>query len=146
MQVTPEWIVLAPQPGSATTLGPAARFREDHVTSDVGTEAGRAASRLRAMMRRCRAIAPAAIAPAAIALACRGAEDYALYERMADRRAPETDGVSIGIGSSSARFVNTVMGLRNPESVRYDPAQDAYFISNMAGYGSVKDATATSFA
>jgi sugar lactone lactonase YvrE len=74
-----------------------------------------------------------------ITLACRGAEDYALYERMTDRRAPETDGVSIGFGSADARFVNTVIGLRNPESVRYDPAQDVYFISNMFGYGSVKD-------
>ena len=81
----------------------------------------------------------AAWAPLAVALACRGADDYALYERMTDRRAPKTDGVSVGIAAPGTRFVTTVMGLRNPESVRYDPEQDVYFISNMSGFGSVKD-------
>jgi hypothetical protein len=75
----------------------------------------------------------------AIAAACRGADDYALYERMADRRAPTTDGVSVGLASADTRFVTTLMGLRNPESVRYDSTQDVYFISNMSGFGSVKD-------
>lgn len=56
-----------------------------------------------------------------------------------DRRARVTDGVAVGYGSADARFVTSVIGLRNPESVRYDARQDAYFISNMSGYGSVKD-------
>ena len=32
-----------------------------------------------------------------------------------------------------------VQGLHGPESVRYDAAQDVYFVSNMLGFGSVKD-------
>ena len=75
----------------------------------------------------------------AIAAACRGTDDYALYERMANRRAPKTDGVSVGLASAETRFVTTLLGLRNPESVRYDSTQDVYFISNMSGFGSVKD-------
>jgi len=75
----------------------------------------------------------------AIVAACRGTGDYALYERMADRHAPTTDGVSVGLASADTRFVTTLMGLRNPESVRYDSTQDVYFISNMSGFGSVKD-------
>jgi sugar lactone lactonase YvrE len=105
----------------------------------IGLEAAR--KRLSRPPRRAvwRRVALVASVTSATALACRDTDDYALYERMTDRRAPETDGVSIGFGGPDARFVNTVMGLRNPESVRYDPAQDAYFISNMFGYGSVKD-------
>ena len=33
----------------------------------------------------------------------------------------------------------TVLGARDPESVRYDPDQDVYFISMMNGFGSYKD-------
>ena len=72
-------------------------------------------------------------------VACRTPEEYALYERSTDRKAPVTDGVSVGLATADTRFVTTVTGLRNPESVRYDPAQDAYFISNMSGFGSAKD-------
>jgi hypothetical protein len=75
----------------------------------------------------------------AAALACRTSEEYARYDRAMDRRAPVTDGVRVGVGSDDARFVTTVAGLRNPESARYDPDQDVYFISNMSGYGSAKD-------
>jgi sugar lactone lactonase YvrE len=32
-----------------------------------------------------------------------------------------------------------VQGLHGPESVRYDAAQDVYFVSNMLGFGSIKD-------
>ncbi|HEX6052207.1 MAG TPA: hypothetical protein VFZ21_23240 [Gemmatimonadaceae bacterium] len=80
-----------------------------------------------------------------LALACRpdGEDRYDLAHNaaaVAARHAPTTDGVSIGAAvSSAARYVTTLTGLRNPESVRYDPEQDVYFISNMAGYGSVKD-------
>jgi sugar lactone lactonase YvrE len=35
--------------------------------------------------------------------------------------------------------VGVVGDFQGPESVRYDPEQDVYFVSNMAGYGSVKD-------
>ena len=87
----------------------------------------------------CAARRPFPCGALAIVTACRGADDYALYERMADRRAPTTDGVSIGVASADTRFVTTLVGLRNPESVRYDSTQDVYFISNMSGFGSVKD-------
>ena len=39
----------------------------------------------------------------------------------------------------AARKVLTIRGLGFPESVRYDPEQDVYFISNMAGPGSLHD-------
>ena len=73
------------------------------------------------------------------ALACRDLEDYDRYERATDRRAPAVEGVSVGLADANARFVTTVAGLRNPESVRYDSTKDVFFISNMSGYGSVKD-------
>ncbi len=38
-----------------------------------------------------------------------------------------------------ARHVMRVQGFAFPESVRYDPQQDLFFVSNMAGYGSEKD-------
>jgi sugar lactone lactonase YvrE len=49
------------------------------------------------------------------------------------------EGVATGVSSSGARFVRNVIGFQGPESVRYDPEQDVFFVSNMAGYGSVKD-------
>jgi sugar lactone lactonase YvrE len=75
----------------------------------------------------------------AMSLACRDLDDYARYERAVDRRAPAVEGVSVGIAEANARFVTTIAGLRNPESVRYDSTEDVFFISNMSGYGSVKD-------
>src|SRR5688572_13994434 len=78
-----------------------------------------------------------------LVFACRpdGDDRYDLtHDTAAPRRAPATDGVSVGVAvSNTARYVTTLTGLRNPESVRYDAEQDVYFISNMAGYGSVKD-------
>jgi hypothetical protein len=41
--------------------------------------------------------------------------------------------------SSRTHRVLTILGARDPESVRYDPDQDAYFISMMNGFGSYKD-------
>jgi hypothetical protein len=35
--------------------------------------------------------------------------------------------------------VASIAGLRSPEAVRYDPDQDVWFISNIAGFGSDKD-------
>lgn len=49
------------------------------------------------------------------------------------------DGFATGIASSGSRFVANIVGLDGPESARYDPEQDVFFISNMVGYGSVKN-------
>ncbi len=38
-----------------------------------------------------------------------------------------------------ARRIVTITGARDPESVRYDPAQDVFFITMMDGFGSYKD-------
>lgn len=40
---------------------------------------------------------------------------------------------------SGASRIATITDLHQPETVVYDPEQDCYFISNMLGYGSVKD-------
>ena len=40
---------------------------------------------------------------------------------------------------AAARRVHVVEGLSFPESVRYDPEQDVYFVSCIQGFGSVKD-------
>lgn len=40
---------------------------------------------------------------------------------------------------AAARKLHVIQGFGFPESVRYDPAQDVYFVSNMAGPGSLKD-------
>lgn len=53
--------------------------------------------------------------------------------------ATAADGYATGVSSSEARFVVNITGFVNPESVRYDPDQDAFLISNMVGYGSLKD-------
>lgn len=39
----------------------------------------------------------------------------------------------------AARKLHVIQGFGFPESVRYDSAQDVYFVSNMAGPGSLKD-------
>lgn len=57
----------------------------------------------------------------------------------ADTMAAPADGAMIGKSASDARFVATVDGFRNPESVRYDADQDVFFVSNVVGYGSAKD-------
>jgi sugar lactone lactonase YvrE len=81
---------------------------------------------------------------AIVAFACRPGADDRMYDApedsAGDRRSPSTDGVSIGAAAVPyASYVATMSGLRNPEAVRYDPGQDVYFISNMSGFGSVKD-------
>lgn len=40
---------------------------------------------------------------------------------------------------AAARRIYVVDGFEQPESVLYDPGADAFFVSNMFGYGSVKD-------
>jgi sugar lactone lactonase YvrE len=44
--------------------------------------------------------------------------------------------------SELARHVMRLEGFDFPESARYDPQQDVFFISNILGYGSVKDGEA----
>jgi hypothetical protein len=59
--------------------------------------------------------------------------------RIGTDSANAADGVRIGVSSSEARFVRNVIGFQGPESVRYDPDQDVWFVSNMAGAGSARD-------
>lgn len=53
--------------------------------------------------------------------------------------ATAAEGVQTGYSVSEARFVRNLVGFQGPESVRYDPEQDVFFVSNMTGYGSAKD-------
>ena len=46
----------------------------------------------------------------------------------------------LGTKPSAARRVGVLDGFYGPESVKYDAEQDVWFISNMLGWGSVKDA------
>jgi hypothetical protein len=59
--------------------------------------------------------------------------------RIGTDSANAAEGVRIGVSSSEARFVRNVIGFQGPESVRYDPDQDVWFVSNMAGAGSSRD-------
>jgi sugar lactone lactonase YvrE len=52
--------------------------------------------------------------------------------------ATAADGVATGF-SAEARFDRTVTGFQGPESVRYDPDQDVFFVSNQTGPGSERD-------
>lgn len=54
------------------------------------------------------------------------------------QRATVADGVAMG-WSREARFVRTLIGFQGPESVKYDPEQDVFFISNQTGAGSAHD-------
>jgi sugar lactone lactonase YvrE len=53
--------------------------------------------------------------------------------------ATAADGVATGVSVSEARFIRNIIGFQGPESVRYDPELDAFFVSNMTGYGSAQD-------
>jgi hypothetical protein len=44
--------------------------------------------------------------------------------------------------TADIRLAGRIDGFYGPESVRYDPAQDIYFVSNMMGPGSSRDGTA----
>jgi sugar lactone lactonase YvrE len=65
--------------------------------------------------------------------------DGSAAPRIGPDSANAAEGVQMGVSSSEAHFVRSIIGFRGPESVRYDPDQDVYFVSNMAGAGSVKD-------
>jgi len=41
--------------------------------------------------------------------------------------------------TSRSKRVNAIIDFHEPESVKYDPDQDVYFVTNMNGFGSVKD-------
>jgi sugar lactone lactonase YvrE len=81
---------------------------------------------------RCRLV------PAFIVLAAAACRDAAEARPIMDR-APSTQGVAVGWSSAGAKHVRTIAGFNDPESVRYDPEQDVYFVSNTAGFGSLKD-------
>jgi sugar lactone lactonase YvrE len=68
-------------------------------------------------------------------LGCTG-DASAREERNA---ATAADGVATGVSVSEARFIRNIIGLQGPESARYDPELDAFFVSNMTGYGSAQD-------
>ncbi|PYP80972.1 MAG: hypothetical protein DMD35_02745 [Gemmatimonadetes bacterium] len=53
--------------------------------------------------------------------------------------ATAADGVATGYSVSEARFIRNLIGFQGPESVRYDPELDEFFVSNMTGYGSAQD-------
>jgi hypothetical protein len=71
------------------------------------------------------------------ASACREAAEA----RESESRAPRSQGVAVGV-STTARHISTLDGFNDPESVLYDAEQDVYFVSNIMGLGSNKDATA----
>ena len=59
-----------------------------------------------------------------------------------ERRHETADNPLLAPADSAPAVANRVKLLESfhgPESVRYDPDQDVYFVSNMLGYGSVKD-------
>ena len=52
----------------------------------------------------------------------------------------DTSDISVlGTKPTDARRVGVLDGFYGPESVKYDPDQDVWFISNMLGFGSAKD-------
>src|SRR5438309_1510210 len=60
--------------------------------------------------------------------ACREADGRVVKTGDDDRQQP-----------SGVQRVGSVAGFQGPESVRYDPQQDCFFVSNIVGFGSVKD-------
>ena len=88
---------------------------------------------------------------AALLLACgteheRGAMTERTLGRQEDRdtragiRASAAEDMTIGRSSSQLRFVRNLVGFQGPESVKYDAEQDVWFVTNMTGAGSMKDA------
>lgn len=59
-----------------------------------------------------------------------------LLAGCAERRVPAAPGDG---GPPRARFIKAIDGFYGPEGAKYDPEQDAWFVSNMLGYGSAKD-------
>jgi sugar lactone lactonase YvrE len=65
-------------------------------------------------------------------------ERYA-KETAAGVRASGAEDVAMGISTSEARFVRNLVGFNGPESVKYDPEQDVFFVTNQTGPGSEHD-------
>jgi sugar lactone lactonase YvrE len=78
---------------------------------------------------------PRTLLPLLLAASCREPGEA----RIAADRAPAADDVIAGYSAAGATHVRTLMGFQDPESVRYDPDQDVFFVSNVAGFGSHKD-------
>jgi sugar lactone lactonase YvrE len=76
---------------------------------------------------------------AALASGCMDAREAAARRTNAVDSAQPADGVAMGYSTSGARFVRNIIGFQGPESVRYDPDQDVFFVTNMTGYGSALD-------
>ena len=79
------------------------------------------------------------VALAGLATACSSPREASVARAASVDSASPADGVALGYSSSGARFVRNIIGFQGPESVRYDPDQDAFFVSNMTGYGSALD-------
>jgi len=82
---------------------------------------------------------PLALAALLALAACAGGDRPAPNPNGATDSATAAEGVQTGYSVSDARFVRNIVGFQGPESVRYDPEQDLFFVSNMTGYGSAKD-------
>ena len=80
------------------------------------------------------------LASLATLAACDPRRDVREEREGADTLAAPAEGVAVGAASArDARFVANLVGFQGPESARYDPEQDVWFVSNMTGYGSGKD-------
>lgn len=82
------------------------------------------------------------LSPIAVLAACGPSDAHrdAIRSKTAGGTIADTvDGFATGISTSEARFAGNITGFREPESVRYDPDQDVFFVSNMFGLGSLKD-------
>jgi sugar lactone lactonase YvrE len=79
--------------------------------------------------------------PAALALLAACTTDLRHSERGALRpdSASAAEDVAVGVSVSPARFVRNIVGFQGPESAKYDPELDVFFVSNMTGYGSAVD-------
>lgn len=73
-----------------------------------------------------------------VPLGCSG-DASAREEPATGTYATAADGVATGVSVSEARFIRNLIGFQGPESVRYDPELDEFFVSNMTGYGSAPD-------
>jgi hypothetical protein len=75
----------------------------------------------------------------ALAAGCMTPREEPAGRARAVDSARAAEGVTMGYSTAGARFVRNIIGFQGPESVRYDPDQDVFFVSNMTGYGSALD-------
>jgi sugar lactone lactonase YvrE len=77
----------------------------------------------------------------ALAVVACSTRDHTIEASSGARRvdsAAAAEGVATGV-SREARFERTIVGFQGPESVKYDPDQDVFFVSNQTGPGSERD-------